>query len=210
MPSSVYPNSTHLSTFFSTSGIAIPSSANLEMLIGAAVKEFEKRTGRKMLVGAAAEERKFDPPVNPRGFLNLEYDLFPTPTPIVKYSDTTLDAEEYRFEPINALSLEVPYTSVQFWRRWIGPITSGIWGALSITGKWGYSDELDDDVFNAMLELAAIRLFPQAMSNATGGLQKWSQGRVSETYGELPNMQLYTYWHKHSTSTIRRYKRASL
>ncbi len=177
MGKSAYPTATDLTQYLTAAGTPVPAGLDLASIAAAAVDEFERRAGRRMLREAADAVRRFDPPADRDGWLDLEADLCTltsveyqpagaAPVALAEGSDfRTLSrnpgvAPEPLTEPIVALILA---------RMWLAPLRMPEGGSIRVTGRWGYAVAIPDDAWWAMLVRAAGLAAPAATSARAWG-----------------------------------------
>lgn len=194
MPQAAYPTDLELAAWLETAGFSadLIASLDLEAAMAAGIRTFEERTGRRFL--ATSETREFDLPTHPRGILDLKADLSSV-TSLTVQGTAQVAGTGYRLLPTNAADDGRPYAQVQFARFWrpTWPVAA-VWGAVSITGLWGWGATIPDDVWQGMLQSAGLVLFPQIAQSQSGGLEMWSEADVTERYGADPLGSLRSNW----------------
>jgi hypothetical protein len=190
-----YPNGEDLETFLTAAGFSSTRLATLDLESGAAagVATFEQATGRRML--AISETREFDLPEHPRAILDLRADLASLTTVAVSGTGQTLGTD-VRLLPVNAADRGRPYRMLQFARRFypVATYPQPSWGAVAVTGLWGYGTTIPEDAWLAMLALGALQLHPLLAQAELGGLESWTEGDVTERYGSDPLGSLRVNW----------------
>lgn len=199
---------------------ALPYLA-LDEKVAASSAEWERVTGwRPFLAGVTEIRRLFDPPGPNRGtgtrgggtFLILDQglvvlaavhtDVVPATTP----SGTALVIEDdYRLWPYNAAWDNQPYTAIEFVAR-----RYALAKTIGVTGLWGYTQTLPDDVWQAILQHAAGIAFAELRERRTGGMIEWKQAETSERYGEHFLEASEENWRRRFERAAMRYQRVLL
>lgn len=143
--------------------------------VGAAKAEFEHRTGRTYR--AAAATRTYDPPTDKGGLLDLETD-WTTITLVERDGDTLTETDDYRLRPLDG----PPYRFIEFVAFPMEPLPWASRGTIVITGTRGSAATVPDDVYQAVLQRAALHLAPQFHGVLTNGAQSVKQEDASVTY----------------------------
>lgn len=204
-----YPRGRDLETLLTAAGFSsIPTGIDLSRAVAAGVQAFEHAVGRRML--AETGTRNYDPPTSGReSFLPFGADLWGTPTSVT-FNGTALTLNtDYRCFPENADQSGKPFTALRFARVWYAPLNTAHWGAIAVTGKWGYGASIPEDAYEAMLCRAAYLVLPQLTHNLTGGFTSFHEDDVSEDYGGNPLDYLRKQWNDTYNHTVRRYKRVT-
>lgn len=167
----------------------------------------ERETDRVFL--AVSATREFDPPVGNNGVLDLGVDLVSLSS--LTYGGTAWTAgTDYRLQPVNATVEGKPFSMIRFNRRWQSPLPFSQQGSLVITGLWGYSAKIPEDVWQAMRAAAAVTLLPAISFGLTRGLVSWSDEDTTENYGKDPLGNLAATWGAIRSGAIARYKRVAV
>lgn len=207
MPRSAYPTADDLLGFLEGAGLTVSDTLQdyLETAAEAGRQAIEHATGRVFL--AVTETRSFDPPVSRNGVLDLQADLLSLSG--VSYNGSAFTAgTDYRLLPGNRAAGQ-PYSALSFLRRWASPLPFSLQGSLSLTGVWGYSEQIPDDVWLAMCAAGAAQLVPQISLGLRKGLIRWSEKDRSEQYGTA-NSELGDRWQAMQNGVIARYKRVAV
>lgn len=176
--------------------------------VRAAAGEFQERTSRVLLAGAAAT-RTFDPPVNPNGFLSFGADLASLVSVTVGGTVYTLGSDFRLWRPDGA-SDDGPWWGLKFRRRWFRPLSFDEEQSVAVRGAWGYGATIPDSVFEALLEKAAATLWPHIKQQVTGGLSSYTRAGVSEAFGIETWSSLLDKWEGQTSSfekAVNRYLR---
>lgn len=191
-----YPTSSDLQTWLTAEGLYNSAfSGSLSDALDAAELELEALVGSRPLIKAAsATARRYDP-AGPRSrlsafggggrYLRLDAYLGEAPTEVMVGCDEsgangavlTLWTD-YFLEPRNWSEAGLPISGIVFHQmRYGNP------GSIKVTGKWGAWTTLPADLKIALFKLAAWNLRNAiAMAATAGGIAKWDDGDVSNTY----------------------------
>src|SRR5688572_10832271 len=123
MGKNAYPTTAEVQALLARAGYTAGATEASDAVL-AAVDEFERRTGRKMIAEGSDRTRRYDPPAD--GWLDLGHDLAAlttvvwapqggTPETLVQNTDFWL--ESYN-DPADAEPLAGPYAAIRFNRRW--------------------------------------------------------------------------------------------
>lgn len=220
MAFSAYPTVAALSDFLSGKAVA---SVALTLAVRAGIEAFEGKVQRHMLAGVTtdnvavgAETRVFDPPAVQaaavgRGYLDLgPYgDLARLDSVVYQPANsaptTWVSGQQYRPLQPNAPARGRPYEFIELLSRWWVPSAISQWGAVAVTGLWGYALKIPNDAFQAMLAEAALALaFPVAVPL---GIKSWTgPGGVSQTFDSSYRKD----WQEVSAAAVSRYARWSI
>lgn len=216
-----YPTAGEIVSLCKTAGLDLAPEANPVLAAGVGKTEFERRANRKMLVGASAT-RKYDPPTDPNVLLLSGgeresvlriHDVIGTPTiayqPRGSTAETLVEGTDYDLDPANAAAEERPFTRIQFYRSWAGPLSDTLRLSIRVTGTFGYWSTIPADAFQAMLFLGVLDLLEAAKQNKTGGVTGWRALDYEEQYGQNTLRNLLDDWQKQADATVRRYWRPS-
>lgn len=170
-PASTYPKASDLTEFL-TAGKLIESGQTFdtEGAIDAAVADWERDTGWKPFLSTGDdEEREFlvDPGrpdqylprlVSRRLFLHAGLlDV----TSVKSGTGEDLPSGTWALMPRDGVTLQAPYTDI-----WVGAHVRSI----VINGKWGFCEDLPEDVWRAVLGRAACLVLPQLEFARTSGI----------------------------------------
>jgi hypothetical protein len=160
-----------------------PSNATLLHFINAGIAEIERRTGFKPFLGESVDqEYYYDPPLS-NGILDLRAGFVSITSVRSNITcdddDGTLleECEDYRLYPLNAREGDRPFTEIRFARGMGGGPKS-----IKVTGKKGWDDEVPDDVWLSVLEIAEY-LTPASLAQSGGNVSRIKQGQVEIEYG---------------------------
>lgn len=179
-----YPTSTDLqnqiATAFPSLTLTAGQIAQLPGKIAAAIAEFERRTNR--VFQAVSSTYTYDAPQRASGILLLERDLL-TLSSLSRGGVALVSGQDYRALPGGYGSDGKPFTQIQFLQG-AGYLPGALgWNGVSITGLWGYSATVQDDVFQAMLARASALMLGPLGTSISGGLKSWKDDDVGEDYG---------------------------
>jgi hypothetical protein len=189
----------------------VPSSQRLESLAKAAARHFEKETGWiPFLASPTPSTRQFDPPgienaymASVRGgsrVLELDGGLISVVS-ITVAGTTYVPGTDCWLKPANSEAKSF----IEF-----GKPIFGLPQSISITGVWGFSVQVPDDAWLAILRLAAISAMDDYVASQTGGMEEWAEGDAREKYGESPMQSTINDFREHAASVIRSYRRVTV
>lgn len=202
-----YPNGSDLAQFLLEAGVisAIPDPLpdSYELFVGAAITAFEMDSGWQPFLAndggsGGNETRTFDLEscrlYLPAGLISLE-GLSMRGTELVENENFWL--EDHRAAP--------PYTWIEF-----AAVRPGR-RIVEITGVWGYTTTLPDDVRLAILSFAAANL-ATSLSGPGGELTKVKQDDVQYDFAAASGSGLgqIASWQKDYKSVVSRYRRVTL
>lgn len=141
----------------------------------AARQAVETATGRRFK--AVVSTRKFDAP-DSGTVLKLDADLVSITSVSVGGQPKTLDTDYFGL-PTNAPSDGKPYTLIEF-ACWLPQGRRNI----EVTGPWGFSLEVPELAWDAILADAALRCVPALETAISNGLKSIKLGQDSYTFGE--------------------------
>lgn len=205
-----YPTAAELVTFLG--GLPDPVTVDVTTAgrhMARAVNELEQRTGYRPFLGATAvASYHFDPPTGPSYRMSLEGGFW-TVTAVYAdayggYDGTLVDPTNYDLLPINRSLDGGPITDIQF-RTYVGSQP----GAIRVDGKRGYAQALPDDLFQALLERAAVYALPTSYEGE-GPVKRRKQGEREVEYGMEAGRSRASQWSKNFDTTISRYMRITL
>ena len=168
---SAYPTSTDLQTYLATTNLAT-AGLDLDRAIAGSVAGFQEATGRLPFL-AVSGTRLFDPPTGPGLMLDLRADVVGISSIAINGQAQT-EGEDYWVRPYNNDQIGKPFNLVEFsaykWPlRWSFALPQ--WKqSISITANWGYSTTLPDDVWDALLQGGAYRVYQALALRVSGGL----------------------------------------
>lgn len=180
MPHAAYPTAADLEARLTGMNLEV-GDIDLDQAAATGRASIETPTGRVFL--AEDGTRTFDPPEAPSRVLDLREDLAGSPTALTFASTAYTLGTDYRLLDQNAAARGKPYWAVQFLRFFAAPIPTSYWGCISITGPWGYAEQIPDDVWEAMMAAALLSIAPDLTLKDSDGLTKWSEAGVTEEYG---------------------------
>lgn len=180
-----YPDVNDLQSFI---GLGASDTDEATAAIAAAVAYFEKATGRLFVVAsAAAKQFAVKKHVLRQGLRLLTYRDFFGVTAVTNGDGYSFGATEYELLTIPTLDgVEVAYgldlTEVAGNRF----STGGTGSPVTITAKWGYSENCPEDVFSAILALGA-HFYRLRGGEAAGGAVAQGTGQIIAPAG-LPKL----------------------
>jgi hypothetical protein len=199
-----YPEAQDLTDFLADAALTA-SAWRLNAAVLAGIDSFEQQCQRHFLAGRFIDNRlqnpyarTYDPPASPSlasdswgavldlgsfgDMQRIDTVMYTAgSTPPQEYEQGT----QYRPLPVNALAREKPVTSLEFLRLWWRPTPQMLWGALEITGLWGYGTRIPPAAWMAMLSAGALSLFSSQFRGAgvPVGIKSWTgPGGISQTY----------------------------
>jgi len=188
-----YPTASDLQLYIADAGLTPPAD-QLDIAILAGIEDLEDRASRHFLAGYQTDNtpeapyaRAYDPPSQMAEgawatFLDLgdQGDLIrldsviwqpasSAPTPLI-------DGQQFRVGPRNAVARNKPINWLEFTRFHFSPVLQSSWGAIQVTGLWGYGRKIAADVWAAFLANAALFLFSRQFrgANVPFGLKSWT------------------------------------
>lgn len=207
-----YPAESDLLALLTAEGFTT-SGLNLAAAIAAGIARFERETGRRFLDPAGATTRTFDPPMHPRGQLDLRADIVAplSGTLSATYQTTALViGTDWRPMPQDAPARSKPYYRAQFIRPWWPwPIPQSVWGALAITGVWAYGLTIPDDVWQAMIFAGALSAIPSLIALLTGGATEMREADMQVAFGLKPFGWLRDYRQADFDRAVASYRRVT-
>ncbi len=214
---SSFPSDSEVQTFVVASGVTAPSGFSFTGYGALAQTEFQNRTGLiPFLKDASDVSRSYDPP-GPRSKLEtyyylggekvLELDaglLSCTSVALGVTPDTpdgqTMDLQrQLRLMPANAPVKGRPYTWIEFFFPVYGAPSSVV-----VTGKWGYSATVPEDVWQGCLRLAASMAAKDVLQGILSGPTTISAGEDEITQDSFRELGLA--WDQYASAVIDRYK----
>lgn len=143
--------------------------------VAAAQSAFEHKTGR--VYRATTATQTYDTPTDKGGLLDLRGD-WSTVTGITRGGDLLVEGTDYRLRPLEG----PPYRFVEFVALITDPLVWASRGTLVVTGTRGSAATVPDDVYQAVLERAALFVAPLFHGQLTQGAQSIKQDDASITY----------------------------
>lgn len=190
-----FPADEDIKGFLADQEYATPCNLSYEGYADAAKREFERRTGRiPFLKDSVNVERFYDPPVpSAHGqFLALDAGLLEVSSVMVGVSTTNpgvvlTQGSDYVLHDYNAPVEGRPYERIQFVssisNRFLyqsSPHIGGSPRSIKVTGKWGYSATVPDDVYFAVLRLGVSLALMDLKEALAGDLVEWAEGDTRE------------------------------
>ncbi len=225
MGQAAYPTAVDLSSFLTGAGVATGVVAGLDLAtaVAAARIAFERASGRVMLAGASATERRFDPPTNRERVVWLgdggrNGDLASLTSVVYQPEGATAETwtqnTDFELLPENALHASddpvQPATMLRCTRLWSSPLPLSLRRSLKITGRWGYGLTIPEDAWAAMRYRAASLVLPQVRQASTGGLTRIQMGSSVQEYGRGGWDSLQSGWDAAYQEAVMAYRQVSL
>lgn len=209
---SAYPTAAEVQSFLEACGITVSAGllTQLDNFVEQAVDTFEDEAGRVILAGSS-ETRYFDPPVE-KGTQVLYIPDMVTVTTVsftpMNGTATTLTVnDDYFLMPYDAAVRYEPFTMMKFAPRWSGPLTSGLFRSIAITGRYGYWTSIPNDVYMAVMNLAAANGLLMQGANASTGVVRKKIEDFEVEYGSNSYSGQVKAWTNLAEQTIKRYRR---
>lgn len=197
MSHSAYPTADNLLTFLQSVGLfSNPPTTeqdgfDLDTAIGAAVDEWERRSGFKPFLADTAETTwSFESDLS--ACIDLQGGFVSISAVNLNSVARTIN-RDFRTMPRNAALLKKPITYL-LWNGYVRPfpVITGQAAAVTVTGLRGYEILLTDEHFRGILKLAAISLLPELATLKTDGVIKKRQGDTEYTYGGAAGVHIYS------------------
>lgn len=210
-----YPRGNELGSYLEGAGISPGAGLNLDTLIGAARRDFERAVGGIILAAQEPQERRFDPPFA-RWPALLDLGDFLLEPASVAYQRPDGDPQSYTidedvwFRPDNAAERGRPFELLEFLRPWPHFSRHGDRRSIRVTGRWGYADSVPDDVFDAILARAAWRAASPVRHAETGGMAAIHQADVKLQFGVESFGNIVDGWGRVFEETVASYQRLSI
>lgn len=233
MSHTAYPKSLDLERLLVSAGIIASPLSNMQDVmdlqgaVESATEEWENNTGWRPFL-SATQTRTYDPPGPMRGPVGVWFGInnmggsrvLPLYTGILSVTTlkvgvtassagTTLTlGTDFWLKPQNATSFNQPYRSIEFAvPQWGNP------QSITVTGPFGYSTTVPNDVWTAIIKRGAAILAPELALQISGGL--YSERRLnSETrYSGAKQSPLSVEaeeWQRTFNQTVKNYKRRSV
>ena len=219
MPRAAYPVGTDVIVFVQSTSVV---TANLFNTISQlqfnnaaieALTKFKNESGREFLAPAATT-RLFDPPwTNPRGFLDLRDDVINVTSVTINGSPQTFN-QDYFLWPPNADVMGKPWNGIELQRNFPNFYLPNQRKSVAVTGQWAYSTLIPDDVFSAIVKLAALSLVPFLSLNISGGLQASKTPNSEYQFGQgvenRPVVREAKMWELSALTTLKDYTRRAV
>lgn len=185
-----YPTTADLTAYLAQAKLQNVATLQLAWAVEAARDEFENAVGYHVL--AEDGVRRFDAPRNANGMVDFR-EPCASVTSVVFEGSPMIEGTDYWLHPNNAPERKRPYRMIEMYKSYPYQLP-GLRRTLVITGKWGLSTEVPDDIFQAILARAAILLIPAIKAAISRGLVSWSEAGVQENYGTDPLAFLEEGW----------------
>lgn len=222
MPQAAWPDAAAVSAYLAGINFTVPSGVTVAVYLGAAITEWERKTGYEPFLAAApATTRRFDPPGasdvsgwwsyrGGRRVLNLKAGLV-TLTSVYTHASLDDDGNELDIDedfwllPLNANVKSRPYTEIEFRSPLFGHAAS-----VEVTGTWGFFSTIPDDAYLAVLQQAAGNIVRATTVGLMDGLSAWDEGDVKEKYDLDALTKRANAWQSDFDKVVARYKRLVL
>mgnify|MGYP001577782326 FL=1 len=189
-----------------------PAGLDLATAVAAGIDAFERDTGRKFLA-TGDTTRNFDLPTNSRGMLDFKADLSALTSLAIQGTAYTLNTD-FRLLAEDADEEGLPWTRVQFARRWIFPLEWTNVRVIAIVGRWAYASSsgagMPEGAWTAMLYAGVLMRLPQIAARATRGVVSWGEADVNESYGQQPLGGLVQLWQAQLCAAVARYHKVTV
>ncbi|MBI1332703.1 MAG: hypothetical protein GC165_07465 [Armatimonadetes bacterium] len=207
MSHSAFPTQAEVEAFL-TSVSASFGSYDCSGDLAAAIGIVERETGwLPFLMDAADVTRTFDPPMlSVQGFASPNNGLMVplragllSVTSVVVDSTPLVQNQDFWLEP----SYRLPWSWIKFRTTYIAPPQS-----LAITGKWGYSATVPDDLWTAVRDYAAYHALSNLQASTLASpLDSWTEADIKENYGKKDTVDLLESKLKQLTMACKAYRR---
>jgi hypothetical protein len=157
---------------FPSLDVAPFTSIDWDGAASAAYEQFKSKTGREFVV-TEATTRVYDPPRHPKGILMLGADLASDPAATISVTISGVAKvanQDYYLGPDNSDQKGKPWGWIEIPACAITWVNGNPRKSIAITGYWGYSREMPDDVFDAIVGYAFYLCRPQLAANINNGL----------------------------------------
>lgn len=203
MPSA-WPTKAQVDAYVAAAGLTV-GSIDATSLIASAVAEIERMTGWAPFLASSSATRTFDPPgsvVKGTGYPGGGGNLLKLRCGLISVSALTAngvsmtEGTDFWLGPGYA----APYQTIRFARPIIGAPRS-----VSITGIWGYSATIPDDVWQACMDMAASYVADAIAEGVASGATEWKELESSEKYDPRVLGDLGTRWSKAAEKRLSRF-----
>ena len=191
-------------------------TAEFSVYTGAAVEEFQRRSGWVPFDEVAPSNWYFDPPIDSPENVSKEVVLelgngFTTISEVrtgVSASDDNgtllTSGTDYDLLPYNAARYSRPFEAILFK---VSPGTVN--RSIKIVGTPGFQASIPDDVYQAVLERAAALALPR-VQQAVGQATEVKQGPVTVKYATDEHQDRLSLWNDNFERTVMRYMRVTV
>jgi hypothetical protein len=188
-----YPTASDLSAFLADASLNAPGPDQLEIAVLAGIEDLENRCMRHFLAGYNVDNtpqapygRRYDPATTRiSGTYGAMLDLAPMGDlarldSVIYQPDTRpeiwVDGKQFRAMPVSAAARHMPIRWLELLPQWLSPAYPALWGAVQVTGLWGYGLKIAADVWQAFLANASLMLFSRQFRGAGVplGLKSWT------------------------------------
>jgi len=208
-----WPQASDLTPKFVALGLSGTASADLWTPIKRAVAWFQKETGYLPFLGKQ-QVRYFDPPGGASGFIGrpmgggrkifLDNGLLSINSVAIGGS-VKINGTDYWLRPNNNDAKGLPFEWIEF----LVPIY-GSAQSIAIDGVWGRMVYPDYEVWQGVLDYAAVLAAPEIISLKTKGFIRWTDGDTSEEYGQSPLEKQIELWTKSALAAVENNKRRTV
>jgi hypothetical protein len=201
-----YPTESDLRTrllSFSPVTAAFLAPINLADKIARARRDMEQNTGRVFL--AVTSARTYTPRTS-GPFLDLRADLAEFTSLSISGTPKTLNTD-FELWPENADADGRPWTMIRFTNYFNLDLLSR--RTVVVTGKWGYSVAIPDDVWDAILDRGVDLCAPEISGAISGGLTSEQHGDEKWVYGNGALSAEFTRAGASFQSVVSTYKRVA-
>lgn len=189
-----YPTAGDLTAFLADAALQTPGETQLDIAVQAGIQDLEDRCMRHFLAGFEIDNtpqnpygRRYDPAtVRSAGAYGAMLDLAPRGDlarldsvvymPDSDRAELWVEGKQYRTLPASAANRRLPVRWLELIPVWLSPAYPALWGAVQVTGLWGYGLKIAADVWMAMLANASLMLFSRQFRGAgvPVGLKSWT------------------------------------
>jgi hypothetical protein len=213
MPNTEYPSGEDVRDLLEQAEIDV-CNLTFEEEIADAIDTWERETGYKPFLQGASASYFYDPPGPDfrgeargggrilelgRGFTAITAVACQiTPTDSTGVAKTVLT--DYNLLPYNALADNNPYTAIEF--------KYPVWGlprSLKVTGTPGYSANIPDSAYRAMIKLAGAGALKTLREGLSQDAVEWAEGDVRERSSIELLQKLGNTWAAEARRAMRRF-----
>lgn len=186
MPKQSYPSASDVQALYQGAGllsdatVAPYSSIPWSTHVAAAAASFETRTGRQWL--ATAQTRRFDLPTGPRGLVPLGAELASVSS-VTLAGKSLAEGKDYFLGPANADLDGKAFGWIELASLYPLALTTATRRCLVIEGLWGAGSAVPDDVFEAVVNYAAVLAAPEMSVTISGGYYERRIGDSVKRFG---------------------------